>query len=108
MAELLWYHYLIGAVLIIASIAIVFLVMLQQSRQAGLSGAIAGGSDSFYEKNKGRSKEARLSFLTKIFAVVFFVVTLVAVILFAFTKWTSLIWGLYIWVISSVGRAPAF
>ena len=86
MADLLWYHYLIGAVLIIASIAIVFLVMLQQSRQAGLSGAIAGGSDSFYEKNKGRSKEAKLAFFTKILAVVFFVVTLVAVILFAFTK----------------------
>ena len=86
MAELAWYHFLIGGILIVASILIVVLVMLQESRQAGLSGAIAGGSDSFYEKNKGRSKEARLAFLTKIFAVVFFVVTLVAVILFAFTK----------------------
>ena len=86
MAELLWYHYLIGAVLIIASIAIVFLVMLQQSRQAGLSGAIAGGSDSFYEKNKGRSKEAKLAFFTKIFAGVFMLTTLVAIILFAFLK----------------------
>jgi preprotein translocase subunit SecG len=86
MAELAWYHFLIGGILIVASIFIVLFVMLQESRKAGLSGAIAGGSDSFYEKNKGRSKEARLAFLTKIFAVVFFVVTLVAVILFAFTK----------------------
>lgn len=86
MAELAWYHFLIGGILIVASFFIVLLVMLQQSRQAGLSGAIAGGSDSFYEKNKGRSKEARLAFYTKILAVVFFVVTLVAVILFAFVK----------------------
>ena len=86
MTELAWYHFLIGGILIVSSLFIIVLVMLQQSRQAGLSGAIAGGSDSFYEKNKGRSKEARLAFFTKIFAVVFFVVTLVAVILFAFTK----------------------
>ena len=86
MAELAWYHFLIGGILIVASIFIVLFVMLQESRQAGLSGAIAGGSDSFYEKNKGRSKEARLALYTKILAVVFFVVTLVAVILFAFTK----------------------
>ena len=86
MTELAWYHFLIGGVLIAASILIVILVMLQQSRQAGLSGAIAGGSDSFYEKNKGRSKEAKLAFYTKVLAVVFFVTTLVAVVLFAFLK----------------------
>ena len=86
MTELAWYHFLIGGILIVSSLFIIVLVMLQQSRQAGLSGAIAGGSDSFYEKNKGRSKEAKLAFFTKILAVVFFVATLVAVILFAFTK----------------------
>ncbi|MBR3790131.1 MAG: preprotein translocase subunit SecG [Clostridia bacterium] len=86
MTELAWYHFLIGGILIVASFLIIVLVMLQQSRQAGLSGAIAGGSDSFYEKNKGRSKEARFAFLTKILAVVFMVTTLVAIILFAFLK----------------------
>ncbi len=84
MTELLWYHYLIGSVLIITAVAIVIFVMRQQSRQAGLSGAIAGGSDSFFEKNKGRTAEAKLAFFTKIFAGIFFVVSLVAVILFAF------------------------
>lgn len=84
MTELLWYHYLIGAVLIVSAIFIIVTVMLQQSRQAGLSGAIAGGADSFFEKNKGRTKEAKLAFVTKIMAGIFFVVALVAVILFAF------------------------
>ncbi len=83
---MLWYHYLIGAVLIISAIVIVIAVMLQQSQQQGLSGAIAGGSDSFFDKNKGRTKEAQLAKITKIFAVVFMVVALAAVVLFAFVK----------------------
>lgn len=84
--EFLWYHYLLGAILLISAIAIVVLVMLQQSQQQGLSGAIAGGSDSFFDKNKGRTKEAMLAKLTKILAGVFFVTTLVAVLVFAFAK----------------------
>lgn len=83
---LAWYHYVLGAVLLIASIIIVVLVMLQQSKQAGLSGAIAGGADTFFGKNKGRTMEAKLVKYTKIIAIVFMVVSLAAVILFAFLK----------------------
>lgn len=60
--------------------------MLQQSKQAGLSGAIAGGADTFFGKNKGRTMEAKLAKYTKIIATVFMVVSLAAVILFAFLK----------------------
>lgn len=84
--DFVWYHYLLGIILVISAIAIVVLVMLQQSQQQGLSGAIAGGSDSFFDKNKGRTKEAMLAKLTKILAIVFLITTLVAVIVFAFTK----------------------
>ncbi|MDO4396812.1 MAG: preprotein translocase subunit SecG [Oscillospiraceae bacterium] len=83
---LAWYHYVLGAVLFIASIIIVVLVMLQQSKQAGLSGAIAGGADTFFGKNKGRTMEAKLAKYTKVIAIVFMVVSLAAVILFAFLK----------------------
>ena len=79
---LVWYHYLLGAVLIVASIMIIVLVMLQQSQQQGLSGAIAGGSDSFFDKNKGRTKEAKLAKITKIVSSIFFVTALVAVFVF--------------------------
>ena len=82
MEQLLWYHYLIGALLIVSAIIIIVTVMLQQSKQQGLSGAIAGGADTFFDKNKGRTVEAKLSKITKIVAVVFFVVGLAAVILF--------------------------
>ncbi len=86
METLLWYHYLLGAVLILSAIVIVIAVMLQQSQQQGLSGAIAGGSDSFFDKNKGRTAEAKLAKITKIVAGIFFVCALAAVIIFAFVK----------------------
>ncbi|MGN0526882.1 MAG: preprotein translocase subunit SecG [Acutalibacteraceae bacterium] len=84
MAEFLWYHYLIGAVLIVSALIIIVVVMLQQSQQQGLSGVIAGGVDSFFDKNKGRTVEAKLAKITKIVAAVFFVVAVASVILFAF------------------------
>ena len=84
--DLMWYHYLIGAILFFASVGIVIAVMGQKSQQQGLSGAIAGGSDTFFEKNKGRTKDAQLSKITKILSAVFFVVALVATIVFAFVK----------------------
>lgn len=83
---MLWYHYLLGAILIASALVIVAVVMLQQSQQQGLSGAIAGGTDSFFEKNKGRTKEATLAKITKIFAAVFFVTALAAVVIFAVIK----------------------
>ncbi len=81
-----WYHYVIGGVLILSSIVIIVTVMLQQSKQQGLSGAIAGGGDTFFDKNKGRTLESKIALITKIVAGVFFVVSLGAVILFAFIK----------------------
>ena len=84
--DFLWYHYLLGAVLIISAVLIIILVMLQQSQQQGLSGAIAGGADSFFDKNKGRTKEPQLAKFTKILAVIFLVTTLVAVLVFALVK----------------------
>lgn len=81
-----WFHYVIGGVLILSAIIIVVTVMLQQGQQQGLSGAIAGGADTFFDKNKGRTIESKIALITKIVAGVFLVVSLVAVILFAFIK----------------------
>ena len=86
MDSLLWYHYVVGAVLIISSIIIVFLVMRQQGHQQGLSGAIAGAADSFFGKNKGRTMEAQLSKFTKIAGSIFFVLALVSALLVLFVS----------------------
>lgn len=79
-----WYEIVLGTVLFLASVAIIILVMLQQSRQEGLSGAIAGGAETFFGKNKGRTMEAKLAKFTKITAVIFCLVGLFATLLFMF------------------------
>lgn len=64
---------ILSIVMIVVSIVLTTLVLLQEGKSAGL-GAIGGGStDTYWGKNKGRSKEGKLELLTKILAFVFFV-----------------------------------
>ena len=63
-------------VLLILAVILIVVVLLQEGHQANLSGAIAGGADSFLGKNKGRTVDAFLSKWTKFFAIAFFVVAL--------------------------------
>lgn len=81
---MLWYHYVFGAVLIIASILITIVVLMQEGRSQNLSGAIAGGADAFLGKSKARTIEAKLEKLTKWFIVGFFALVLVAFLVFLF------------------------
>jgi preprotein translocase subunit SecG len=74
-----------GIVLILLALALIFIVLVQDSNQQGLSGAISGGSsESFFGKNKGRTDEAKKAFITKILAVVFMVLALVTVVVSMF------------------------
>ena len=75
-------QYVLGAVLIILAIFLIIVVLLQESRSAGLSGAISGGADTFFGKSKGRTMEQKLVKLTKISAIVFFILTLGVTIYF--------------------------
>ncbi|MCI6929399.1 MAG: preprotein translocase subunit SecG [Oscillospiraceae bacterium] len=77
-------QYVFGAVLIILAIFLIIVVLLQESRSAGLSGAISGGADTFFGKSKGRTMEQKLVKLTKISAIVFFILTLGITIFFMF------------------------
>ena len=65
-----------GIILIVFSIAIVFVVILQQGNQQNV-GAISGGADTFFSKNKARSIDAFLAKWTKIVAIGFFVLVIV-------------------------------
>ena len=69
-------QYVFGAVLIILAIFLIIVVLLQESRSAGLSGAISGGADTFFGKSKGRTMEQKLVKLTRISAIVFFILHL--------------------------------
>lgn len=63
--------------LVIASLGLIAAVLLQQGKSAGLSGAISGGAEHLFGKQKARGMELFLSRLTMALAVVFFVLSLV-------------------------------
>ena len=64
-----------------AALFLIAVVLLQSGKSAGLSGAIAGGADTFLSKNKAKSADARLARMTKWVAVVFMILTLVICLL---------------------------
>ena len=61
---------------VLLSLALISIVMLQSGKSAGLSGAIAGGADTFLSKNKAKSLDAKLAKMTKWVAIAFILVTL--------------------------------
>lgn len=63
-------------IFVLLCIVATVLVLLQEGKSQGL-GAIAGGSESYWGRNKGRSMEGNLEKWTKILMVVFFVLAIV-------------------------------
>ena len=64
-----------------AAIFLVAVVLLQSGKSAGLSGAIAGGADTFLAKNKAKTMDAKLARATKWIGALFLILTLVLLIL---------------------------
>ena len=62
---------------VIAAVFLTAVIMLQSGKSAGLSGAIAGGADTFLSKNKANSWDAKLARWTKWVAIGFMVLSLV-------------------------------
>lgn len=62
---------------VLCGLAVIAVVMLQSGKSAGLSGAIAGGADTFLSKNKAKTWNAKLARWTKWVAIAFVVLTLV-------------------------------
>ena len=60
----------------IASIAMILVVLLQSGKEAGLSGAIAGGSETYMSKNKKGGMDKALASATKWIALVWVLLTL--------------------------------
>ncbi len=67
----------VTVVFIAMCIALVILIMLQESKSNGLTGTVGGMADTYWGKNKGRSMEGKLVKWTTILAVVFFILTVV-------------------------------
>ena len=68
---------IVSVVYALAALFLIAVVLLQSGKSAGLSGAIAGGADTFLSKNKAKGVDAKLAKMTKWVALVFMVLTLV-------------------------------
>ena len=60
----------------ICSIALIGVVLLQSGKEAGLSGALSGSSDSYLSKNKKGNLDAMLASSTKWVALAWILLTL--------------------------------
>ena len=62
---------------VIASLALILIVLFQSGKESGLSGALAGGSETYLSKNKMGGLDKKLAACTKWVALVWVVLTLV-------------------------------
>lgn len=67
----------ISILLFIICIVLACIVLLQEGKNAGLSGAISGAAETYFGKNKARTMEGKLERITKILATCFIILTLV-------------------------------
>ena len=68
---------IVGAVVLLISVVLIIICMMQEQKPQNATAALTGASnDSFYDKNRGRTKEARLKKITFICSVDFFVLIL--------------------------------
>lgn len=75
------FEIIIGALLLILALAIIVVVLFQQSHRKGISGVISGGADTFLSKNKAKTADAMLGKLTVFLAVAFIVLSIVETVL---------------------------
>lgn len=66
---------------VIASLILIVSILLQSGKSAGLSGAIAGGAEQLWGKQKGRGYETLLGKITTIGAIVFIITSIILVYL---------------------------
>ena len=64
------------ALVALLSVALIVVILLQSGKESGLSGALAGSSDSYMSKNKADSLDAKLASATKWIALAWAVLTL--------------------------------
>ena len=67
----------------LCSIALIAVVLMQSGKEAGLSGALSGSSDSYMNKNKKNDLDSKLAASTKWIAGAWAVLTLVLTLIHA-------------------------
>jgi len=62
---------------VVASLALILIVLFQSGKEAGLSSALAGGAETYLGKGKGANLDKKLAAATKWVALVWVLLTLV-------------------------------
>ena len=75
------FEYILLALLLISAIFLVTAVTIQKTSDEGLSGTIAGGSETYYGKDKAKQSGKLLNKWTLIVAAVFALIVVVVYIL---------------------------
>ena len=70
------FHTILIILLVIVSLGLIVFVLLQSGKSAGLSGAISGGAEQLFGKQKARGIDLVLHRLTVVLSVLFFVLTI--------------------------------
>ena len=66
---------------VIASVALILVVLFQSGKESGLSGAISGNSDSYMNKSNAANRDKKLASATKWIALGWIVLTLAVCLL---------------------------
>lgn len=66
-----WLRAVAVIIYVLVCIALSVVVLMQEGKQAGLSGSISGAAESYWGKNKGRSMEGALVNATRGLSVAF-------------------------------------
>ena len=61
---------------LLSAVAVTAIVLSQSGKRSGLSGAIAGGADTFLSKGKAKTIDAQLAKATKWVGLAFVILTL--------------------------------
>jgi preprotein translocase subunit SecG len=67
--------------LLLVSVVLIAAILMQPGKSAGLSGAITGGAETFFGRNKAKSYEGKLVLITKVGSGVVFALSLALVVL---------------------------
>lgn len=80
------YYIIITICIALASIGVVIFIVLQESSSGGLGSEITGSSETYWTRNRSKSKEGKLVRITTVLTVIFFV----AAILLTISAFTGL------------------
>ena len=69
-------HALLVTLLVIVCIVLIACVLLQSGKSAGLSGAISGGAEQLFGKQKARGLDLIIQRATIVLSILFFFLTL--------------------------------